>query len=187
MHMVISKNVCCNVLGIVRCSQVILSPCIITWQLIGGVVVWSVVLDERGNWRDVAGVHGRHAGSSADGRGLVLQVQHSEGRNRRGEGLHCLARYLLTLTWKSRIVSSLDVDIWISQIMENFNSQADFDLLQILNCDHDNRRDGIRLSTRIRGWIQLKANEKSIKTSHTKVLILPLFLKLCLSTPLPGL
>lgn len=75
------------------------------------MVVWSVVLDERGNRRDVAGVHGRHAGSSADGRGLVVQVQHSEGRHRRGQGLHCLARYHLTLTSKSRIVLSLDVGL----------------------------------------------------------------------------
>lgn len=91
MHMVISKNVRCSVLGSVRCSQVILSPCIVTWQLVGGVVVRSVVLDERGNRRDVAGVHGRHAGSSADGRGLVVQVQHSAGEKqvRRGASLYC--------------------------------------------------------------------------------------------------
>lgn len=53
---------------------------LLTWQLVGGVmVVRPVILDERRHRRDVAGVHGRHAGSSADGGGLVVQVQHSEG------------------------------------------------------------------------------------------------------------
>lgn len=46
------------------------------------MVVRPVVLDERRDRRDVAGVHGRHAGSSADRGGLVVQVQHSEGRRR---------------------------------------------------------------------------------------------------------
>lgn len=48
------------------------------------MVVRPVVLDERRDRRDVAGVHGRHAGGSADGGGLVVQVQHSEGRRRPG-------------------------------------------------------------------------------------------------------
>lgn len=50
------------------------------------MVVRPVVLDERRDRRDVAGVHGRHAGSSADRGGLVVQVQHPEGRRKRGEG-----------------------------------------------------------------------------------------------------
>lgn len=48
------------------------------------MVVRPVVLDERWDWRDVAGVHRGHAGSSADRGGLVVQVQHSGGRHRQG-------------------------------------------------------------------------------------------------------
>lgn len=48
------------------------------------MVVGSIVLDEWGDRRDVAGVHGWHAGSAAHRRGLVVQVQHSEGRYIRG-------------------------------------------------------------------------------------------------------
>lgn len=59
---------------------------LVTWQLVGGVVVRPVVLDERRDRRDVAGVHGRHAGSSADRGGLVVQVQHPEGRRKWGGG-----------------------------------------------------------------------------------------------------
>lgn len=60
---------------------------ILTWQVVGGGVVGSVVLDERGDRRDVAGVHGWHAGSAANGRSLVVHVQHSAGRgfNKRHE------------------------------------------------------------------------------------------------------
>ena len=46
------------------------------------MVVRSVVLNEGGDRRDVAGVHGRHVGSAADRRGLVVQVQHPAGRYR---------------------------------------------------------------------------------------------------------
>lgn len=46
------------------------------------MVVGSVVLDERGDRRDVAGVHRWHAGSTAHRGGLVVQVQHSAGRYR---------------------------------------------------------------------------------------------------------
>lgn len=48
------------------------------------MIVGSVVLDERGNRRDVAGVHSRHAGSAAHRGRLVVQVQHPEGRYRGG-------------------------------------------------------------------------------------------------------
>lgn len=47
-----------------------------TWQVAGGVVVGSVVLDEWGDRWDVAGVQRRHARSAAHGRGLVVKVQH---------------------------------------------------------------------------------------------------------------
>lgn len=47
------------------------------------MVVGSIVLDKRGDRRHVAGVHGGHAGSTAHRGGLVVQVQHSEGRYRR--------------------------------------------------------------------------------------------------------
>lgn len=50
------------------------------------MVVGSIVLDKWGNRRDVAGVQGWHAGSTAYRRSLVVQVQHSEGRYR-GKGL----------------------------------------------------------------------------------------------------
>lgn len=43
------------------------------------MVVGSVVLDERGDGGDVAGVHGGHAGSAADRRSLVVHVQHPVG------------------------------------------------------------------------------------------------------------
>lgn len=58
---------------------------LVTWQLVGVVVVRPVVLDERRHRRDVAGVHGRHAGSPADRGGLVVQVQHPEGRRRQSQ------------------------------------------------------------------------------------------------------
>lgn len=48
------------------------------------MVVGPVVLDKWGDRRNVAGVHGWHAGGPAHRRGLVVQVQHSEGRPRGG-------------------------------------------------------------------------------------------------------
>lgn len=58
----------------------ILMPVSVTWQVVGGVVVRSVVLDEWGDRGDVAGVHGWHAGGVAHRRGLVVQVQHPAER-----------------------------------------------------------------------------------------------------------
>lgn len=51
---------------------------VITRQLVGGVVVGSVVLDERGDGRNVAGVHRWHAGGATHRGGLVVQVEHPE-------------------------------------------------------------------------------------------------------------
>lgn len=48
------------------------------------MIVGSIVLDERGDRRDVAGVHSWHAGSAAHGGRLVVQVQHPEGRSTGG-------------------------------------------------------------------------------------------------------
>lgn len=54
------------------------------WQVTGGVVVWPVILDKWGDRGDVAGVHRWHAGGTVHRRGLVVQVQHSDGRHRGG-------------------------------------------------------------------------------------------------------
>lgn len=46
------------------------------------MIIRPIVLDQRGDRRDVAGVHSGHAGSAAHRGGLVVQVQHSEGEHR---------------------------------------------------------------------------------------------------------
>lgn len=46
------------------------------------MVVGPIVLDERGDRRDVAGVYPGHAGGTADRRGLMMQVQHAKGKHR---------------------------------------------------------------------------------------------------------
>lgn len=46
------------------------------------MVVGPVVLDERGDRRDVAGVYPGHAGGTAHRRGLMVQVQQAKGKHR---------------------------------------------------------------------------------------------------------
>lgn len=44
----------------------------VTWQVTSCVIIVAVVLD-KGRWgRNVAGLHGRHAGSSGNRRGLAV-------------------------------------------------------------------------------------------------------------------
>jgi len=67
-------------------SSPVRSGLVFTRQVVGRVVIGPVVLDERRDGGDVAGVHGGHAGRAAHRGGLVVQVQHSGGGHE-GSGL----------------------------------------------------------------------------------------------------
>lgn len=43
-----------------------------TWQVTGCVIIVAVILDKRGRWRNVAGLHRGHTGSSGHRRGLIM-------------------------------------------------------------------------------------------------------------------